>query len=117
MPQMVPFHTSTNVPWPLPTATQLIVLHVTPTSSFAVELAGFGLGVPTVSLFGPGIAKKWAPEGDRHVVLNRHLACSPCTRFGYTPKCPIQAQCMTGISVDDVVAAAGKLLKLQAGLS
>ena len=76
-----------------------------------------GLGVPTVSLFGPGIAKKWAPEGDRHVVLNRHLACSPCTRFGYTPKCPIQAQCMTGISVDEVVAAAGKLLKLQAGLS
>ena len=55
---------------------------------------GVGLGKPTVSLFGPGIAKKWAPKGDRHVVLNKKLPCSPCTRFGYTPKCPINAKCL-----------------------
>jgi len=47
-----------------------------------------GLGRPTVSLFGSGIAAKWAPRGPRHVVLNKDLHCSPCTRFGYTPPCP-----------------------------
>lgn len=64
-----------------------------------------GLGRPTVSLFGSGIAAKWAPRTRIHAVLNKNLACSPCTRFGDTPPCPIQAQCMTDISVDEVLAA------------
>ena len=71
---------------------------------------GVGLGGPTVSLFGPGIAKKWAPRGDRHIVFNIKLPCSPCTRFGYTPKCPINARCMTDITITEVVAAVEKLL-------
>jgi ADP-heptose:LPS heptosyltransferase len=71
---------------------------------------GVGLGRPTVSLFGPGIAKKWAPRGDRHIVINRKLPCSPCTKFGYTPKCPINAGCMADITVVEVVAAVEKLL-------
>jgi len=69
-----------------------------------------GLGTPTVSLFGPGIADKWAPRGARHIVLNHHLPCSPCTKFGYTPKCPHDAECMRKISTDDVVHAALALL-------
>ena len=64
---------------------------------------GVGLGKPTVSLFGPGIAKKWAPRGDNHIVINKCLPCSPCTRFGYTPKCPIDAKCMSDITVDEVM--------------
>jgi ADP-heptose:LPS heptosyltransferase len=72
---------------------------------------GVGLGKPTVSLFGPGIAKKWAPRGDRHIVLNKGLTCSPCTRFGYTPRCPINAKCMADITVEDVVAAIEKLFR------
>jgi lipopolysaccharide heptosyltransferase II len=72
---------------------------------------GVGLGKSTVSLFGPGIAKKWAPCGPRHIVINRNLPCSPCTRFGYTPRCPINAKCMAEITVDEVVAAVDKLLK------
>lgn len=71
---------------------------------------GVGLGKPTVSLFGPGIAKKWAPRGDRHIVINKHLPCSPCTKFGHTPKCPINAKCMSDITVDEVVTAVEKLL-------
>jgi ADP-heptose:LPS heptosyltransferase len=71
---------------------------------------GVGLGKPTVSLFGPGIAIKWAPRGDRHIVLNKKLPCSPCTRFGYTPKCCKNAECMAEISVEEVVAAVVKLL-------
>lgn len=66
---------------------------------------GVGLGTPTVSLFGPGITKKWAPKGARHVVINKNLPCSPCTRFGYTPKCPINAKCLSDITVDEVLNA------------
>ncbi|MDD2337656.1 MAG: glycosyltransferase family 9 protein [Geobacteraceae bacterium] len=63
------------------------------------------LKVPTVSLFGPGIEKKWAPRDDRHIVLNKHLSCSPCTSFGYTPKCRIGARCLALITVEDVERA------------
>jgi lipopolysaccharide heptosyltransferase II len=71
---------------------------------------GVGLGKPTVSLFGPGIAKKWAPCGPRHIVINKNLPCSPCTRFGNTPRCPINARCMADITVEEVVAAVEKLI-------
>lgn len=69
-----------------------------------------GLGIPTVSLFGPGRAQKWAPRGASHIVINRNLPCSPCTTFGYTPKCPINARCMAEISVDEVEQAVMTLL-------
>lgn len=71
---------------------------------------GVGVGTPTVSLFGPGIAEKWAPRGERHVVLNKNLPCSPCTRFGCTPKCPIGGRCLQEITVDEVYAAVCDLL-------
>lgn len=69
-----------------------------------------GLGIPTVSLFGPGIAAKWAPRGDRHAVVNLKLPCSPCTRFGTTPPCPIQGRCIRDISVDLVYETAVALM-------
>jgi ADP-heptose:LPS heptosyltransferase len=71
---------------------------------------GVGLGVPTVSLFGPGIAAKWAPRGERHIVINRELPCSPCTRFGTTPPCPEQGRCIAAIPVDEVEAAVRRLM-------
>jgi len=64
-----------------------------------------GLDVPTVSLFGPGIAAKWAPRGGKHIVLNKNLPCSPCTRFGYTPPCPDGGRCIQEISVAEVAEA------------
>ncbi|PNU18925.1 glycosyltransferase family 9 protein [Geothermobacter hydrogeniphilus] len=64
-----------------------------------------GLGVPTVSLFGPGIAAKWAPRGARHRVINKQFDCSPCTRFGTTPPCPINGRCIADISVAEVLLA------------
>ncbi len=76
---------------------------------------GVGLGTPTVSLFGPGIANKWAPCGEQHVVINHELSCSPCTRFGTTPACPIGAKCLQDISVDEVFVAAQKSLSLEQG--
>jgi lipopolysaccharide heptosyltransferase II len=73
---------------------------------------GVGLGRPTVSLFGSGIAAKWAPQGENHVVLNKELPCSPCTRFGYTPPCSIGVKCLEDISVEDVHAAVVTLVGL-----
>lgn len=72
---------------------------------------GMGLGVPTVSLFGPGIARKWAPRGKGHRVLNYGLPCSPCTRYGTTPPCPHGVKCLAGISPEEVLAAAEELLR------
>jgi ADP-heptose:LPS heptosyltransferase len=69
-----------------------------------------GLGVPTVSLFGPGRAKKWAPQGGHHIVINKGLPCSPCTTFGNTPPCPNDLRCMRDITVDEVVNAVTMLL-------
>lgn len=65
-----------------------------------------GLDVSTVSLFGPGIAAKWSPRGEKHVVLNHNISCSPCTKFGSTPPCPYGARCMKEITADELVEAA-----------
>ena len=70
-----------------------------------------GLDIPTVSLFGPGIAAKWAPRGDKHRVINQELPCSPCTRFGTTPPCPFHVRCMREITPVEVFDAAMQLLK------
>jgi len=68
------------------------------------------LDKPSVSLFGPGRQKKWAPRGDRHVVLNKELPCSPCTTFGDTPACRDAARCMREIGVDETFNAVMMLL-------
>ena len=70
-----------------------------------------GVGIPTVSLFGPGRTLKWAPQGNLHTVINKNLACSPCTTFGITPPCPYNARCMQEITVDEVVTCCLKQLK------
>lgn len=72
-----------------------------------------GLGIQTVSLFGAGIRPKWAPRGNHNLVIDKELPCSPCTKFGYTPKCPIKVKCLTEISVDEVYNACNELLKFR----
>jgi ADP-heptose:LPS heptosyltransferase len=76
-----------------------------------------GLGVPTVSLFGPGRAKKWAPRGKFHIVINKELPCSPCTTFGTTPPCQIGALCIREIGVIEVLDAVISLLSSTSKLS
>lgn len=71
-----------------------------------------GLDIPTVSLFGPSSVAKWAPRGDKHIVLNHFLSCSPCSRFGSIPSCPLDARCIADISPDEVIDAIGRLLLL-----
>jgi ADP-heptose:LPS heptosyltransferase len=71
---------------------------------------GAGLGIPTVSFFGAGIAKKWSPQGGKHIVLNRNLTCSPCTLFGTTPVCRYGVRCLEDIDAAAVYEAVHKLL-------
>jgi ADP-heptose:LPS heptosyltransferase len=66
--------------------------------------------IPTVSLFGPGIADKWGPKGEKHRIINRNLACSPCTKFGTTPPCQNNMACMMEISSEEVLGASKDLL-------
>ena len=67
--------------------------------------------VSTISLFGSGIAAKWAPKGNNHTVINKKLKCSPCTKFGTTLPCPNNYECMLRISSEDVVNAIQTRLK------
>ncbi len=69
-----------------------------------------GLDIPTVSLFGPGIAEKWAPRGRKHMVINHHLECSPCTCFGYTNPCHRHARCIQDITPHEVMDAVLSLI-------
>jgi lipopolysaccharide heptosyltransferase II len=70
----------------------------------------YGVGTPTVSLFGSGIEKKWAPGGKKFIVINKHLSCSPCTKFGYTPRCKRNVECLSSISVAEVIKAVEMIL-------
>jgi ADP-heptose:LPS heptosyltransferase len=70
-----------------------------------------GVGTPTVSLFGPGRGRKWAPRGPHHTVINKGFPCSPCTTFGTTPPCPDCAACMAAITVQDISSAVSRCLE------
>lgn len=70
----------------------------------------YGVGTPTVALFGAGIEEKWAPRGKSHVAINKHLTCSPCTKFGYTPSCPYGVKCLSEITVEEVSVKAAAIL-------
>ena len=63
----------------------------------------YALGIKTVSLFGAGIEKKWAPKSLGSTAINKNLRCSPCTEFGYTPKCPYNVKCLRKISVEETL--------------
>ncbi len=62
------------------------------------------LGTPVVVLFGstsPELTGPGLPGDSRHRLLHVEVPCAPCFRRS----CPIDLRCMTGISVDGVVAA------------
>ncbi len=82
-------------------------------SDTGVLHAAYGVGTPTVHLFGPGILEKWAPVGKRYIAITKNLPCSPCTEYGYTPPCPFNAKCVHMISVDDIKDAILKILHME----
>lgn len=72
----------------------------------------YGLGTRTISLFGVGIEQKWAPKGKKNIIINKNLECSPCTKFGYTPRCPYEVRCLKDISTGEVLKEVLKLYDL-----
>ena len=70
-----------------------------------MHVAG-ALGVPTVAIFGSTNPVTTSPAGERSVVIHHDLDCSPCLK----PVCPTDFRCMEMIGVEEVCAAARKLL-------
>jgi lipopolysaccharide heptosyltransferase I len=64
------------------------------------------LNRPVVAIFGPKDPSVYAPCGTRCEVVRADLPCSPCTKR----RCD-HVRCMECISVEDVAAAAERLLK------
>ena len=71
------------------------------------------VGTPTVHLYGPVSAAKFGPWGDpsRHVVLKTNWPCAPCNRLDWPAAELTQHACMATIVPDDVVRAAGSVMR------
>lgn len=59
-------------------------------------------GVPLVAIFGPTDPQVTAPFGSGHALVRQPVDCAPC----HLGQCPIDHRCMTGVTVEAVVAAA-----------
>jgi heptosyltransferase-2 len=65
------------------------------------------LGLPVVALFGSTEPRLTAPLGRGHIVLRRHVECSPC----FLRQCPIDFRCMKAISAEEVCNAVISILQ------
>jgi lipopolysaccharide heptosyltransferase I len=61
------------------------------------------VGTPVVALFGPTSAVRTGPYGLGHRVLTTELSCRPC--LSQTCQNPVQLECLTRISPEQVFAA------------
>lgn len=64
------------------------------------------LNIPLVALFGSTAPELTGPLGSQSVVLRGQAECAPC----FLRECPIDFRCMQSLTVEQVVAAALKLL-------
>jgi lipopolysaccharide heptosyltransferase II len=71
------------------------------------------VGTPLVALFGPSNPLRYGPLGTHQRILRIDLPCSPCGRVRLPPeRCRGHVpDCLHGISVETVVAAANDLLE------
>jgi ADP-heptose:LPS heptosyltransferase len=70
-----------------------------------MHLAAFS-GIPVVALFGPTDRRINGPYGPIHRIVRKDVPCSPCKN----KTCP-DRQCLSGISVDEVLEAVLNLHK------
>jgi ADP-heptose:LPS heptosyltransferase len=66
-----------------------------------------GLGVPTLSLFGPSSPARWAPVGERHRILKG----SPCSCGAGTSVCQTANFCLAAITPEQVLHSLQTMLK------
>lgn len=65
-----------------------------------------GLGVSTVSLYGPTHPARWGPVGRQH----RHLTGTACGCDGHAAECSAPRHCLAAITPGQVVAALDELI-------
>jgi heptosyltransferase-3 len=65
---------------------------------------------PTVALFGPSDPAVWVPRGESVRVIRKKTACAPCHRIKGSEKA-CGRECMTDISVDEVVEAVSTIVR------
>ena len=75
---------------------------------------GVAVATPTVALFGATNADRTGPYGDRNIVLNMHLSCSPCYR---KPTCDGRVDCMRAITPEMAREAVERELALSKKLA
>jgi lipopolysaccharide heptosyltransferase II len=70
------------------------------------------VGTPVVALFGPSVPARYAPRTASSRIVRIDLPCSPCNRIRLPPdRCRGHVpDCLDGIGVDAVLAAARELL-------
>jgi ADP-heptose:LPS heptosyltransferase len=61
--------------------------------------------VPSITIFGPTYESKWAPRGDRHLVLRSPYTCLGCVAWHPRARCVNARQCMKEISIEDMMRA------------
>ncbi len=69
------------------------------------------LGVSQIAIFGSTSEIATGPLSSKAEVIKNPVDCSPC----FLRECPIDFPCMKGITVDRVLAAAEKRLKVLCG--
>jgi heptosyltransferase-2 len=67
--------------------------------------------VPVVAIFGPTDWRTTSPYGEKHALIRQAVDCAPCM----LRECPIDHRCMTGVTVEKVVAAAANLMATSEG--
>ena len=68
------------------------------------------VGTPVVAIFGPTSPQRTGPYGERHIVLQADVPCSPCLSKQCIAREVETMACMKRISADAVVAAVERLL-------
>jgi len=72
-----------------------------------VQHLAAAVGTPCVSLFSRrDFRGKWRPYGAQHVVIDKWVECHTC----FLNQCPVGNRCINLIEVDEVVAAAERVL-------
>jgi heptosyltransferase-2 len=75
---------------------------------------GAAQDVPTIGLFGPNLPERFGPfPPEKHKTIYHPVECSPCINVHLNEfrKCLDDGLCMKRISIDEVFAAADKILK------